>query len=64
MKNTPCRPTKYFIGDIFRFEIDLNHYGFGLIIGQLRKIQKDSLFRDEHILNDTSGMTLLVRLTC
>lgn len=62
MKHTPHRTIKYFNGDIFRFEIDLEHYGFCLIIGQLRKMQKNGLLRDEHILNDISGVPLLVRL--
>lgn len=62
MKHTPHRTIKYFNGDIFRFEVDLEHYGFGLIIGQPRKMKKDGLLRDEHILNDISGIPLLVRL--
>lgn len=62
MKHTSHRTIKYFNGDIFRFEIDLEHYGFGLIMGQLRKMKKDGLLRDEHILNDTLGIPLLVRL--
>lgn len=62
MKHTPHRTIKYFNGDIFRFEIDLEHYGFGLIIGQLRKMQKDGLLRDEHILNNILGVPLLIRL--
>lgn len=62
MKNTPHRTVKYFNGDIFRFEVDLEHYGFGLIIGQIRKMQKDGLLQDEHILRTTMGVPLLVRL--
>lgn len=62
IKHTPHRTIKYFNGDIFRFEFDLEHYGFGLIIGQLTKMQKDGLLRDEHILNDIMCMPLLVRL--
>lgn len=62
MKHTRHRTVKYFNGDIFRFEIDLEHYGFGLIIGQIRKMQKDGLLRKEHILCSTMGVPLLVRL--
>lgn len=62
MKNTHHRTIKYFNGDIFRFEIDLEYYGYGLIIGQIRKMQKDGLLRKEHILCSTMGVPLLVRL--
>lgn len=40
MKHLPKRTVKYFDGDIFRFEVDLEHYGYGLIIGQLKKFEK------------------------
>lgn len=62
MKSTPHRTVKYFNGDIFRFEVDLEHYGFALVIGQIRKMQKDGLIRKEHILGGTLGVPLLVRL--
>lgn len=62
MKHMSHRTIKYFNGDIFRFEIDLEHYGFGLIMGQPRKMQKDGLLRKEHILNDIMGIPLLIRL--
>ncbi|MCL2671650.1 MAG: immunity 26/phosphotriesterase HocA family protein [Clostridiales bacterium] len=62
MRNSPHRTVKYYNGDIFRFEIDLEHYGFGLIIGQIRKMQKDALLSKEHIFNDTMCVPLLVRL--
>ncbi|NLW70736.1 MAG: hypothetical protein GX061_06620 [Eubacteriaceae bacterium] len=62
MKNTPHRTVKYYNGDIFRFEADLEHYGFGLIIGQMRKMKKDGLLSKEHILYTTMGVALLVRL--
>ena len=47
---------KYFNGDIFRFEVDLKYYGFGLIIGQIGKMDKDGLLREEHILGSTLGV--------
>jgi len=62
MKHTPHRTVKYFNGDIFRFETDLEHYGFGLIIGQIKKMKKDGLIGNEHILCSTMGVSLLVRL--
>lgn len=62
MKHTKHRTVKYFNGDIFRFEIDLEHYGFGLIIGQIGKMDKDGLLKEEHILGSTLGVCLLVRL--
>ena len=62
MRNTPHRTIKYFNGDIFRFEIDREHYGFGLIIGQIRKMQKDGMIPKRHALNDTMCVPLLIRL--
>jgi hypothetical protein len=62
MRNTPHRTIKYFIGDIFRFEIDREQDGFGLIIGQVRKMQKDGIIPERHVLNDTMCVPLLVRL--
>lgn len=62
MKHTKHRTVKYFNGDIFRFEVDLEHYGFGLIIGQIGKMDKDGLLKEEHILGSTLGVCLLVRL--
>jgi len=62
MKHTPHRTVKYYNGDIFRFETDLEHYGFGLIMGQIKNMKKDGLLADEHILCSTMGVSLLVRL--
>jgi hypothetical protein len=62
MKNAPHQTVKYYNGDIFRFEVDMEHYGFGLIIGQVRQLQKDGLLPEQHILNNTMCVPLLVRL--
>lgn len=62
MKNTPHRTVKYYNGDIFRFEVDLEHYGFGLIIGQIQKMIKDGHLPKEHILCSIMGVSLLVRM--
>lgn len=61
LKNTPHQTVKYFNGDIFRFEIDREHYGFGLITGQIAKIRKDKLLWEEHALNNVMCVPLIVR---
>ncbi|MDQ6421274.1 immunity 26/phosphotriesterase HocA family protein [Paenibacillus sp. LHD-117] len=40
MRETPHRTIKYSTGDVFRFEIDREHYGFGLIIGEVKKLRE------------------------
>lgn len=61
MKTTPHQTVKYYNGDIFSFEVGLEHYGFGIIIGQVKKMRKDGLLKEEHILLNTMGVPLLVR---
>lgn len=61
MKTMPHQTIKYFNGDIFSFEVGLEHYGFGIIIGQVKKMKKDGLLKEEHILLNTMGVPLLVR---
>lgn len=62
MKNTHHKTMKYYNGDIFRFEIDREYYGFGLIIGQLQKIKKDKIINDRHAFYSTMTVPLIVRL--
>ncbi|MWC29795.1 immunity 26/phosphotriesterase HocA family protein [Paenibacillus sp. MMS18-CY102] len=40
MREMPHRTIKYKVGDVFRFEIDREHYGFGLIIGEFKQLVK------------------------
>ncbi|MCL2118926.1 MAG: immunity 26/phosphotriesterase HocA family protein [Planctomycetaceae bacterium] len=62
MRNLSHRTIKYFNGDIFRFEIGRDHYGFGIIIGQILKMQKDGIIPEErHALNHVMMVPLLVR---
>ena len=62
MRNEKHKTVKYFNGDVFRFELDREHYGFGLIIGQIREMKKDGLFPPEHALDSTMCVPLLIRL--
>lgn len=61
MRNSPHQTVKYFNGDIFRFEIDREHYGFGIVIGQIAKMRKDGLLPKDHVLNHVMTVPLLVR---
>ncbi|MDR0441026.1 MAG: immunity 26/phosphotriesterase HocA family protein [Candidatus Accumulibacter sp.] len=61
MRNEKHKTIKYYNGDIFRFEFDRETYGFGLIIGQIRKMDKDGVIVKKHALNSTMTVPLLVR---
>jgi len=61
IRSLPHRTVKYFNGDIFRFEIGREHYGFGLIIGQILKMQKDGIIPEYHALGSVMTVPLLVR---
>jgi len=61
MRNLPHRTIRYFNGDIFRFDIGREHYGFGIIIGQIRKMQKDGIIPERHAFNFLMTVPLLVR---
>ncbi|WFD11926.1 immunity 26/phosphotriesterase HocA family protein [Tepidibacter hydrothermalis] len=61
VKNTPHQTIKYYNGDIFRFEFDLEHYGFGLIIGQISKMKKEKVILKNHVLAECMMVPLLVR---
>lgn len=56
------RTIKYKVGDIFRFEIDRENYGFGLIIGKLRELEKKGVFSEEHPLPKAMGVPVLIRM--
>lgn len=62
MRNNPHKTVKYYNGDIFRFEIDREYYGFGLIMGQIQKIKKDKIINDRHAFYSTMTVPLIVRL--
>ncbi|WPP39769.1 immunity 26/phosphotriesterase HocA family protein [Paenibacillus hunanensis] len=48
-------------GDIFRVELDLYHDAYVLVVGDLRKMQKDGLFSEYSIWNQAMTMPLFVR---
>lgn len=58
MKNQQYKATP---GDIFRVELDLHTDGYVLVIGDLRRMQKDKLFGKESIWNSVMTMPLFVR---
>ena len=62
MKITPHRTIKYYNGDIFRFEIDREYYGFGIILGQLKPMRKQKLIPKLHLLDSVMCVPLIVRL--
>lgn len=62
LKTAKHKTVKYYNGDIFRFCIDREYYGFGIIIAQILKLRKDKLLISEHVLNNTLTVPLIVRL--
>lgn len=48
-------------GDIFRVEIDLFTDGYVLVVGDLRKMQKDGLFSEDSLWNNVMTMPLFIR---
>ena len=62
MRTMPHRTIKYNVGDIFRFEIDRENYGYGLIIGKIRELIKQGLFPKGHPMHNAMMIPLLIRL--
>ncbi len=62
MRTMPHRTIKYNVGDIFRFEIDRENYGYGLIIGKIRELIKQGLFPKGHPMHSAMMIPLLIRL--
>lgn len=62
MRTMAHRTVKYSIGDIFRFEIDREHYGFGIIIGKLRDLLMQGVFPQGHPMHSAMTVPLLIRL--
>lgn len=62
MRNAPQKSVKVNIGDIFRFEIDREYYGFGIIVGKLQELKKSGIFKEGHPMLDTMTVPLLIRL--
>lgn len=52
---------KYETGDIFRVEVDRFHYCYGLITGQIRRIQKWKELPEKHSLQSVMMVPLMIR---
>jgi hypothetical protein len=62
MKNSPHITVKYQAGDIFRFELDRENYGFGIIIGDISKLKKECVFPQGHPIPGPLFVPLMIRL--
>ncbi len=62
LKNSPHVTVKYQAGDVFRFELDQINYGFGLILGEIRKWQRDDILPAGHPMHTLWNVPILVRL--
>lgn len=52
---------KYKTGDVFRMEIDRFHYGYGIITGRIREIQKWKELPSQHSLRKLMTVPIMVR---
>lgn len=62
MKIMPHRTIKYNVGDIYRFEIDRENYGFGLIIGKLQEFRKQCILCEHHPMLNLMTVPIFTRL--
>ncbi len=62
MRNSKHKKTvKYRVGDIFRVEIDRFNYCYGLITGEVRKIQKWNELPQKHSLRSLMTVPIMIR---
>lgn len=62
MKSAPRQQLKYAPGDVFRFRIDDERYGFGLLLGSLKEIRAAGLLPNDHPWTYVMTVPLIVRL--
>ena len=62
MKTAVHRTIKYKVGDIFRFEIDRENYGYGLIIGKIRDLLKYGVYSEDHPMRNLMTVPILTRI--
>ena len=62
VKNAPARTARYRPGDIFRVEVDRFRYAYGLITGEVRKMEKWPEFpQGAHSLKNLMAVPVFVR---
>lgn len=61
LKHSKHITVKYETGDIFRVEVDRFHYCYGLITGQIRRIQKWKELPPKHSLQSVLMVPIMVR---
>ncbi len=62
MRTMVHRTIKYKVGDIFRFEIDREHYGYGIIIGKIHELLKYGVFLEDHPMRNLMTVPILTRI--
>ena len=61
MQTEKHKTVKYRPGDIFRVEMDRFHYAYGLITGEVKKIQKWSELPERHSMHSLMMVPVMVR---
>lgn len=62
LKEGKKRRVNYKCGDIFRVDLDVNHFVYGVIIGKFSDFREDRLIRDEHPLSFMMAVPVMTRL--
>lgn len=62
LRNANHTTVKYRVGDIFRFDLDQSHYGYGLIVASIPNLKKEKLIASPHGLCMLMGQPLIIRL--
>jgi len=62
LRNARHTTVKYRVGDIFRFDVDRSHYGYGLIVASIPELKKEKLILPPHGLLMLMGQALIIRL--
>lgn len=62
VRNMEHKTVKFKAGDIFRCQVDRNHYAYGLILGKTREIEKWDELPEDHSFRHVMMQPLLVRM--
>ena len=62
IRTLPHQTVKFGFGDIFRCQIDRNHYTYGLIIAKTRELEKWPELPTAHIFRELMDQPLIIRM--
>ncbi|MCR4784381.1 MAG: immunity 26/phosphotriesterase HocA family protein [bacterium] len=62
VRNMEHKTVRFKAGDIFRCQVDRNHYAYGLILGKIREIEKWDELPKEHSFRHVMMQPIIVRM--